>query len=302
MTIVKSTDKNWNYWTKARVRLWSLKGTETHLARTDIAKTATTTYGMARTITTGPESLDAGSIYFWDEEGMELPVNGTAVQSGVQASPGVTARETDAQRIWMDYWGSGKPGTRTYVVMNNFPAEWTNAITGVADWPASATPKSFGTSTSDGDAYTTKLMTIPSGAAPGYAYWVSTDHTQGHLSLQTSFQVCTLKPSKATVRKGTAIALSGIVPIKGHYGSKKGTRKYVTVYKTTSARTARYQPGMSGGATVKGWTKVGRVRTDGLGKYRKGSAPTRTTYYCVWYPGDSWYWGAWTSVAKVTVR
>ena len=36
------------------------------------------------------------------------------------------------------------------------------------------------------------------------------------LSLSTWFQVCTLKPSRATVRRGTAIALSGVVPIKGH--------------------------------------------------------------------------------------
>ena len=45
----------------------------------------------------------------------------------------------------MDYWGSGKPGTRTLVRQNNFPAGWTNGMTGVADWPASAAPKSFGT-------------------------------------------------------------------------------------------------------------------------------------------------------------
>ena len=96
-----------------------------------------------------------------------------------------------------------------------------------------------------------------------------------------------------------------MVPIKGHYGGKTGTRKYVTVYKTTSSKlAAKGQPPVAGGGSrAAGWTKVGRVRTDGLGRYRKGSIrPGRTTWYAVWYPGDSWYWGAWTSLAKVTVR
>lgn len=305
VTIVRSGDANWNYWTEARVRLWTQNGAETHLARTDIARTAITTFGHARTITTGPEQLQAGTIYFWDDEGMELPVSGTAVSPGTTASTEVTAREADAQRVFMDYWGSGKPGTRTRLVMNNFPEGWTNAIGGVADWPQTAASKSFGTFTSQGDEYESKSMTIPSGVAPGYAYWVWADHSQGSLSLWTSFQVCTLKPSRATVGRSTAIALSGIVPIKGHEGSKRGTPKYVHLYKTTSSRlAAKGQPPVSGGGTrAAGWTRIGKVRTDGLGKYRKGSVrPGRTSWYVAWYPRDSWYWGAWTSVAKVTVR
>jgi len=96
--------------------------------------------------------------------------------------------------------------------------------------------------------------------------------------------------------------MSGVVPIKGHYGSKKGTPKYVTLYKTTSAKTAKAQPKYAGGRTVKAWTKVGRTRTDGLGKYKLSTRPGKTTWYCAWYAGDNSYWGAWTSVAKVTVR
>ena len=57
--IVRSTDQNWNSWTAARVRLWTEKGAETHLARTDIARTTNTTDGYARTITTGRETLTA---------------------------------------------------------------------------------------------------------------------------------------------------------------------------------------------------------------------------------------------------
>ena len=203
----------------------------------------------------------------------------------------------------MDYWGSGKPGTATWLVLNNYPDGWVNDIFGVADYPSSAKVKSFGTFTSTGAANDGKRMTVPSTAAPGYAYYVWASHDSGPLSLETWFQTCTLKPSKATVARGAAITLSGIVPIKGHYGSKKGTRKYVTIYKTTSAKVAKSQPAKAGGAAVKGWTRIGKVRTDGLGKYRKGSIrPSRTTWYCVWYPGDAQYWGAWTSVAKVTAR
>jgi len=247
--------------------------------------------------------LSAGSIYFWNEEGMELSVSGTAVSSGTNASPGVTAREADAQRLWMDYWGSGKPGTATWLVLNNYPDGWVNDVYGVADYPSSAKVKSFGSFTSTGAPYDGKRMTIPSSVAPGYAYYVWASHDSGPLSLQTWFQTCTLKPSKATVSRGASITLSGIVPVKGHYGSKKGTPKYVTIYKTTSAKAAKAQPAVSGGKTVKGWTKVGKVRTDGLGKYRKGSIrPSGTTWYCVWYAGDTQYWGAWTSVAKVTAR
>ena len=239
--------KNWNFWKSARVRLWSVQGAETHLARTDITKTTATTYGTARTITTGPEQLSAGSIYFWSEEGMELPVSGTAVSSGTNASPGVTAREADAQRLWMDYWGSGKPGTATWLVLNNYPDGWVNDVYGVADYPSSAKVKSFGSFTSTGAPYDGKRMTIPSSVAPGYAYYVWASHDSGPLSLQTWFQTCTLKPSKATVSRGASITLSGIVPVKGHYGSKKGTPKYVTIYKTTSAKAAKAQPAVGGG-------------------------------------------------------
>ncbi len=305
-TLVHDTSFGWQGWSAARVRLWAQNaGGEVHLARTDIPKTGATSTGYARTISTGPESLVGGSIYFWDDEGMELSVEGIQVSPGSEATPRQTVSQADAQRVWMDYWGSGKPGTSTWLVMNNFPAGWVNEVNGVADYPSSARVKAFGTYTSTGEEFQGKRIVIPSTAAPGYRYWVGAAHTTGPLALQTWFQTCTLKPSRATVSKGTAIALSGIVPIKGHYGSKKGTPKYVTLYKTTSSRlAAKGQPPVIGGKTLAAkWTKVGRVRTDGLGKYRKGSIrPSRTTWYCAWYPGDAQYWGAWTSVAKVTVR
>jgi hypothetical protein len=305
-TLVHDTSIGWEDWSAARVRLWAQNaGGELHMARTDIPKTGATTTGFASTISTGPESLVGGSVYFWDDEGMEIPVNGITVSSGSQASPGQIVHQSDAQRVWMDYWGSGKPGTSTWLILNNYPTGWVNQVYGVADYPSSARVKAFGNYTSTGEEYQGKRVVIPSTAAPGYRYWVWAEHDEGPLSLQTWFQTCTLKPSRATVSRGTAIALSGVVPIKGHYGSKKGTPKYVHIYKTTSSKlAAKGQPPVVGGSTREaGWTKVGKVRTDGLGKYRKGSIrPARTTWYVAWYPGDSWYWGAWTSVTKVTVR
>ena len=307
VTIVRSGQTGWNTWAAARVWLWAENaGGETHLARSDIARAGTTTNGYARTITTGPETLSDGALYFWDDQGIELPVDGTAVSSGQEAGPAPTVYQSQAQRVWMDYWGSGKPGTRTWLALNNYPNGWLNRIGGAADWPSTARPRDFGTFTTTGrPSDDWKRITIPSTAAPGYAYWVWASHDGGPLSLTTRFQVCTLKPSRTAVSKGTAIALSGVVPIKGHYGSKKGTPKYVTIYRTTSSTlAAKGQPAASGGSLrAAGWTRVGKVRTDGLGKYRKGSIrPARTTWYAAWYPGDSWYWGAWTSLAKVTVR
>ena len=110
-TLVRDAN-GWDQWPAARVRLWAQNaGGEVHLARTDIPQTGATTSGYAHTISTGPESLVAGTVYFWDDEGMELPVSGIPVSSGAQASPTQTVDQADAQRLWMDYWGSGKPGT-----------------------------------------------------------------------------------------------------------------------------------------------------------------------------------------------
>lgn len=299
VTMTKSSDVNWNYWDEARVRLFTSDGNGIHLARTDITRTGATTTGYARTITTGSETLSGGSIYFWDNEGMELSVSGTAVSSGTTASTSVNVREGKAQRIWTNGWGSGKPGSRTWLVMNNFPAGWTNSIGGIADWPDSATEKSFGTSTSAGDTYTVKSITIPSTVAPGYAYWLWADHTTGSLSLSTWFQTCTLNASKTTISRGGSIKLSGVIPTKGHLGSQRGISKRVIIYKTT--KSTGQPTSWAPKSTI--WTKVATVTANGLGRFTSGyPRPSRTTRYVVRYPGDAWYWGAFTSVRKVTVR
>jgi hypothetical protein len=302
---VPSGQRGWNTWTGVRTWLWShqASATEVHQAATNIARAGSSAAGYARTIQTGPETLYGGAAYFWDNEGLEMDVDGIAVGPGQDAAAAPTAYEADAQRLLMGNWGSGKPGSAAWVLMNNYPDAWSTDIYGVADYPSSAKMKSFGNFTNTGAEYDPKRIIIPSTAAPGYAYWIEASHTDGPLDLWTSFQVCTLKPSKSAVSGNSSITFGGVVPIKGHYGSQKGTPKYVTIYKTTSAKVAaKGQPSVSGGRTVKSWTKVGRVRTDGLGKYKLSTRPGKTTWYCAWYAADSWYWGAWTSVAKVTVR
>jgi len=305
VTLGRSSQGGWNTWANARVWLWAHQssGSQVHQAASNIARSGSFADGYVRTIQTGPETLGAGAAYFWDNEGVELAVDGIQVGPGQTATSGPTAYEADAQRLLMRYWGSGKPGSAAWVVMNNYPDGWVNDIAGVADYPATAKQKSFGSFTCDGAEYDSKKITIPSTAAPGYAYWIDASHTSGPLDLWTSFQVCTLKPSRSTASPSTSISLAGVVPIQNHYGSKKGKAKYVTIYKTTSAKLAKLQPTANGGGrTAARWVKVGRDFTDGYGKYKLSTRPGKTTYYCAWYPGDSWYWGAWTSVAKVTVR
>ena len=312
MTLVRSSQRGWDTWKVATVHLWAQNlGGEQYHAVSHIAGTGASTPGYAQTISTGVEPLTKGSIYYWINQGMELPVAGITVSAGSLASPTVTADQSQAQRVWMDYWGSGKPGTTTWVWLNDYPDGWVNDVLGLADYPATAKLRSLGSSTTDGATNDVKKLVIPATAAPGYAYWIAVEHRDGPLALQTWFQTCTLKPSKSTVSRGATISLSGVVPIKGHYGSKKGAPKYVTVYKTTSATVARYQPSGAGGGTsakawrsgIGAWSKVGRVRTDGLGRYRRGSVNVaQTTWYCAWYPGDAQYSAGWTSVLKETAR
>jgi len=62
------------------------------------------------------------------------------------------------------------------------------------------------------------------------------------------------------------VKLRGVVPVKGHWGSTAGIRKYVWIYKRTKSASA---------------------------------PPTR---YVARYAGDDQYWRAYTSVRKVRVH
>ena len=96
----------------------------------------------------------------------------------------------------------------------------------------------------------------------------------------------------------SSIRLSGVIPTQGHVGPAAGTAKYVTIFK----RTTRAGQPTNWYATRRGWTNAGTVKANGWGKFTSALLrPTRTTWYVVRYPGDKWYWGAYTSVVKVRV-
>jgi hypothetical protein len=143
-------------------------------------------------------------------------------------------------------------------------------------------------------------MRIPTSAKPGYDFVLEACRSdqESRLLVRDYFQVCTLKSSRQSVPAGAAVRLSGVIPTQGHIGSQPGIRKSVTVYARTrsAAQPSSWAPG-------KGWKKVCTCKADGHGRYKSGLLrPRRTTWYVVRYPGDEWYWGAYTSVIKVRVR
>ena len=99
----------------------------------------------------------------------------------------------------MDYWGSGKPGTATWLVLNNYPYGWVNDVYGSPTTQLGPV-KSFGGFTSTGAQYDGKPVTIPSAAAPGYAYYVGPATTAGPVSPDVVPDLHA-KPSKATVSR-----------------------------------------------------------------------------------------------------
>ena len=303
LTITSSDDPHWKVWDSARVRLYSQPDAYVyHMARSDVARTGDVTDGSARTITTGSETLNAGTVYFWDDQGMELAVSGIAVSPGITASPTLDVQQADAQGIWTSGWGSGKPGTKTTLSLEHFPAGWVNDFSGIADWPDTAQYKSLGSKTSAGADTETKSITIPSGAAPGYSYLIWADHSPASpttLSLVTSFQTCTLMASKTSVRKGAAITVSGIIPTKGHQGPTAGISKTVILYahRGSAKVPTKWNP------KSQGWQKVASIKADGRGRYKSRSFKAlKTLTLVVRYPGDAWYRGAYTSAQKITVK
>ena len=299
--IHRSSDDYYDHWTSAGVVFRPSRAASDYEASTDIPQAGDSTYAEAATVSLGPLTLSEGAIYYGiGNEGAELAVAGIAISPGTTSGMTVETYEKDAQAVWTSGWGSGKPGTATWLGFERYPAGWINKVHGQASWPGSATPKSFGSLTMTGAQLPqVKKVTIPSTVKPGYAYDFTVSHTEGPLELTTWFQTCSLTPSKTTISHGGAVRLSGVVPTEGHLGSTSGKTKSVVIYKrTTSAGQPRCWD-----ATRSGWTKVGVVKADGYGKYRSALLhPARSTWYVVRYPGDSQYWRAFTSVRKVTVR
>jgi hypothetical protein len=290
----------WGDFDKLSVRIW---GPQTY------SKGAVYTGDTTSTPVTGAVDILSGSYwggsakFFWDE-GVEF--SGTYDVSAGSQSGAVTVNEADAQRIWFrsPYWYSGKPGASVRVAIDNFPAGWINAVTGYTDDPKGTASRTFGTHTSTGTATQYRSYRIPATAKPGYGYWIGFQHVDGSgnqypLYLEEMYQVCTMKPSKTKIRKGTKIRVTGVVPTEGHWGTEKGQRKVVTLYahKGTAGAPTKWNP------KSKGWVKVGSVRTNAYGAYvTPYFKPLKTLTLVVRYPGDGWYFDGYTSTRKVAVR
>jgi hypothetical protein len=246
-----------------------------------------------------------GSVKYFYNEGLEFWSPFT-VSSGSTSGTTIVVDESDAQREWFasPYWYSGKPGASVKVALNNFPAGWINLVTGYTDDPDETASREYGTVTSTGTATKYVTVKVPSTATPGYGYWIGLQHVDGSggeypLYLEETYQICTMKASKTSVRKGATIRVTGVVPVEGHWGSEAGDSKVVTLYahKGTARVPTKWNP------ASQGWVKVGTVRTNGYGAYTTPYfKPLKTLTLVVRYPGDDWYFGAYTSAQKITVR
>ncbi|NLE22114.1 MAG: hypothetical protein GX624_04960 [Actinobacteria bacterium] len=243
-----------------------------------------------------------GSAKFFADEGVEFESTIT-VPAFAQAGGSVQVDQASAQRIWSTSprWASCKPGTSVRIVRTNFPAGWVNQVTGYTDDPKGSGSKVFGNRMSSGAAQQALTVKIPATAKPGYTYWIGFQHVNGigTLYLETPIQLCTMKPSRTKIKKGAKIRVTGVVPTEGHWGSKAGKRKRVTLWwhKGTAKVPTKWDP------RKQGWIGVTSVKCNGLGAYKTPYfKPPRTGTFVLQYSGDNWYWGAFSSTKKVTVR
>lgn len=248
-----------------------------------------------------PGSAGAGAVVkCWINVGMEVPFNGT-VTAGAVSSSSIVADERKALSVYIlvPWWESGRPGSKVIFALDKFPAGRETSVTGYSEDPTNDSSHDFGTYVSGGDETEFTTAVVPKTATPGYSYYFDFRDVSGRLTLSTYFQVATLKSSRSRTGSGGSIRLSGIVPTEGHWGSKAGKSKTVTMYQ----RLTRIPDPLAWNALTKGWRKLGTVRANGLGRYRSSLLhPKRTTWYVLRYPGDDWYGVGYTDPVKVTVR
>jgi hypothetical protein len=285
---------NWaKYWNKAFVVLYSNDGSTFKRSDTRVARTSTTTYGTANPLS---GEITDGAVYFFMNEGRELDTAGLTAGPGQDTARTLNCNEYGSPRMDTSNisWDSGKPGSAVKFFFKYFPAGWINDLYGY-DYDTGKPSLWHSSWKSPGKSAYAKTLTVPSGAKPGHTYAFKALHRQGALDLDYTFQVCTLNASDTTPSGHQSIRLSGVVPING------SNAKRVIIYKRyTSAGQPQYY---GGPVSMAGWTRVGYDYTDGKGYYTKSVSPSRTTWYCVYYPKDNaGHWAAWTSVRKVTVR
>jgi hypothetical protein len=245
--------------------------------------------------------MSMGGVEWWDGS---ISVSPSALAAGQ-----ITVSEKAAHWMWIQspYWGSGAPGTKVTLALDNWATPMTATFWAAPSWPNASNVTYSGTfhGTSTGEAGFMTLK-VPKNAKPGYAFDFRADRTDaipvngGHslLELSAGFEICTLAASPASVSRGGAVKLKGIVPTQGHQGSKAGLKKKITVYSRATA--TKLQP--TDWNAKQGWKKLTDARTNGLGAYSLTVRPTKTTWYIVRYMGDDWYYGGYTAVLKVTVR
>jgi hypothetical protein len=291
----RSSDPDWNDWTTMDVKFYGA-GT----AFCEIAGASGPAYAMA-------PSTTYGIVNFWNNEAVEWQTSSPIpIVTGALSSGRVAVDEADAQQVFVGrpYWASGKPGATIGYDLTNWPAGYKATFAGYDENPDSDVSVQYsGEWTSTGSAGTVSL-TVPKAATPGYGFDVHATRSDGlwsftDMSIFDSYQVCTLKASKSSVRWGALITVSGVIPTQGHWGTEAGISKTVTLYahEGSAAVPTKWDP------KSQGWKKVYSIKADGYGRYKsKTFRPNRTLTLVVRYPGDDWYWDAYTSTQKIIVR
>ena len=251
---------------------------------------------MAATYAAG--TLNFWFPYGWSDEGAEIPGSHTVVGAGSTSSDPIAVQETDAARLYLNagHWWSGKPGTRVSLGLQNYGIDWPVYLVGYSEF--GVIEYEFGGVTVTSQSQTVTGLSVR-GAMAGYWYFFGTLHSPDGLYLESPFQVCTLKSSVAKARRGVPFRLSGVVPVQGHTPGHAGVAKSVTLYKrfTAAGQPSKLTPSRP-------WIRVKSVKTDRYGRYSfRGLIERRATWYVVRYAmSDTWYWPAFTSVLKVSVK
>ena len=288
----RSADPAWDDWESMWVGCWGEKG----YAGREVAGTSGYAYAME-------PSFQYIVVTFWANEAAEGKLlNPLFVTAGAISQWPINVDEDVARRIRVSspYWASGPPNTKIKVSLSRWPAGLKAQFWGDMDSPETRWVEYGGEWTSQGKTASVSLK-VPSWATPGYSFrpyaWRSDQPS--YLEINDFYQVCTLKLSKSSVRRGTRITVSGVIPTEGHWGSTRGKSKTVTLY--AHAGTAKVPTKWN--PTSLGWKKVGSIKANRLGRYK---SPTirmdKTRTFVVRYPGDDWYWRAYTGVKKVSVR
>jgi hypothetical protein len=293
----RTSDPNWNYWDSVVVDTWGSAGG------------GTTTLADSGNAYVMPPDYDHAVVYYFSNQAVEWTAPPASVTAGGTGATPINVSQDDAQSIAVEkpYWASGKPGTAIALRMRRWPLASQAMFYGYSGYPASYPTLTYSNTYLSNGCSVLVPLTVPKNATPGYDFQVHAFRVDiaSLLDINDFFQVCTLNSTKLSVKRGGAIRLGGVVPTRGHVGAKAGSVKYVTLFKRTTAASAApafWDPTHHGWTKVVGPSKNGTFKANGLGRYLTGYLhPLRTTWYVVRYPGDSWYWRAYTSVLKVRV-